>query len=214
MSDLPGLLLATLLTLAMFSRVWRPNLGFRLAERLLLGALAGYAAAVVTRGVLLPGVLAPLLEGDSLALIPLALILLLALRFTARPGLRAWGLLPLGVLVGGGAALAVAGALRGTLAPQLLAPLQLRYLPAGPVWAELLAVVLSAGVTLTVLLYLWQGASRERKDERLGPLAWVGYAALMVACGALLATTAGARLTLLIDRVQYFLMLWGQALAG
>lgn len=211
MTEHLGPLLATVVTLALFSRVWRPTLGFRLAERLLLGALAGYVAAVAARDVLWPGLILPLRQGDAQTLIPLTLGGLLALRFTRVPWLRAWGLPPLGILVGGAAALAAAGALRGTLTPQILAGLHLSFLPAGPVWADFLLTLLSTLATLAVLAYLLRVDPPGRGHSALAALTWLGQALLMLALGGLLATTAGARLTLLIDRIAYLLTLWGQA---
>lgn len=212
MSDLLGLTLATALTLALFSRVWRPNLAFHLAERLLLGALAGYVAAVTARTVLWPGLILPLGQGDWQAVIPLALAGLLALRFTRPAWLRMWGLLPLGILLGSAAALAAAGALRGTLLTQLLAGLHLRYLPAGPDWADLLLVALSTLVTLATLAFLLRGEKPDHTPAGLAAVNWLGQALLMLALGGLLATAAGARLTLLIDRIDFFLTLWAQTL--
>ena len=46
------------------------------------------------------------------------------------------------------------------------------------------------------------------------PLIKLGYWGVMIAAGALLATTAGARLTLLIDRVYFLGEIWGRLLSG
>ncbi|NOX62225.1 MAG: hypothetical protein GXP42_09825 [Chloroflexi bacterium] len=214
MSEWLGVLTATLITLLVFSRVWRLNLGFRAVERLLLGALAGYIAAVALRDVLIPGLFAPLrhplLAGPG-ALVSLMLVVFLAFRFSHNEPLRSLGLLPLGLLVGGGGALALAGALRGTLVTQLLAPATLEYIPQA-YGLDFLAVAAATFSTLAVLLALARRDGRSNADIFRRPflhlLSELGYLILMVGLGALLATTAGARITLLIDRVQFLFDIW------
>ena len=219
MTELLGTLTATLLTLAIFSRVWGPNPVFRWAEHLLLGVLSGYVAAVVLGRVLVPGLIAPLLSdplGAWRLWAPTILVALLVLRLTRWPLLRDVGLLPVGMIVGAAGGLALAGAARGTLAPQLLAPSTLNLLPTSPGPADALAVALATLTTIAVLLYFQQ---HNRADDELGhPLlaafGWVGRLALLLALGALLATTAGARITLLIDRVHYLIGIWSNVLGG
>ncbi|MCO6449697.1 MAG: hypothetical protein J5I90_02800 [Caldilineales bacterium] len=210
MSDTLGMIAAALLTLAILTRVWRVNISFRIAEYILLGVLAGYVAAVALRDVLFPGLLTPLLAdplGQPVLLFSLLMALLLGLRFVTDSALRNLGLLPLGILLGAGGALALAGAARGTLAPQLLAASELSFFPAGPDWLSILAVLVSTLVTVAVLIFLFQ----RQPDTGAMPKGWLkslsylGYLAVMIALGALLASTAGARVVLLIDRVQYFL---------
>ena len=218
MSELPGILLATAMTLAIFSRVWRPNAGFRYAQHLLLGALTGYVAAVLLRTVLIPGLAAPVSRGVGgwlMLAISILLIVLLAFRFTGKASFRILGLIPLGLLFGIGGALALAGAVRGTLAPQLLASLPLSFAPTAPV-IDALTVALATFTTVGVIVF-FQRRTRAGWDASRGwvrRLATLGYWGLMIAFGALLATTAGARLTLLIDRVQYLQAIWGQLFSG
>lgn len=209
---LAGALIATLVTLAVFTRAWGPNVVFRWVAHLLLGLLAGYVAAVAVRTVLWPGLLAPLLDpvaaGPWLWLIA-GLAILLAFRFTSNSRLQAIGLVPVGLLAGVAAALALAGALRGTLIPQILALSEVDLLPGAPSWANALAAALSALVTICVMLYFQQRRdANERLPRPAGYLARAGYLTLMIALGALLASTAGARLTLLIDRLYYLVALW------
>lgn len=216
-SAIPTALLVTLLTLAVFSRAWGPNLAFRWVAHLLLGLLAGYVAAVAVRTVLWPGLIAPLLDpaaaGPWLWVIA-GLGILLALRFTANPRWHTLGLLPVGLLAGVTAGLALAGALRGTLVPQILALGQTDLLPGAPGWANSLAAVLSTLITVGVIFHFQQRLSRDEHPtphplpRPLAILARAGYLTLMIALGALLAATAGARLTLLIDRVHYLIALW------
>ncbi len=213
-----GALMATLLTLAIFSRAFGANRAFRWVSYLLLGSGAGYVAAIVLRQVLLPAIAPdslriPLQFGVTLT--SLVLIALLGLRFASSPAIRAWGLPPLGLLAGVGGALALAGAMRGALLPQLMAVNHLHLTPRFPV-LDALSVVIATLTSLGVLLYLLPGLDEKEASGEERPVAfrllqgwrlW-GYWALMLALGALLASTAGARITLLIERVQWLLGLW------
>ena len=220
-SHILGILLASALTLMIFSRAFGPNPAFRWASMLLLGAGAGYVAAVALRQVILPALSAAELRNPlqfGVVVVSVALSALLLLRFASRPEIRAWGLLPLGILAGVGGALALAGAMRGSLLPQLMgvAALRWQFFPHFPA-LDALSVVLAALTSLGVLLYLLPGLDIAEEDEEEEQI-WVmkllqgwrlwGYWALMLALGALLASTAGARITLLIDRVQWLLGLW------
>ncbi|NOZ49288.1 MAG: hypothetical protein GXP37_04470 [Chloroflexi bacterium] len=210
MSDLLGMLTALVLTLALFSRIWRPNRAFRWASHLLLGAWMGYIAAVVLKQILWGTLLRPFLQmplAHPETIIALALILLLALRLSRRPALRAWGILPLGMLAGGGSALLVAGALRGSLLPQLLVPAQLHFLPDTFPWWDAAAVTAATFATIGILIYFNRRSAATPASHILDSLSLLGYYTLMIGFGALLATTAGARITLLIDRMQYLITL-------
>ncbi len=215
--NLLGALLATFITLAIFSRMVGDTRAFRWASHLLLGMGAGYLASILIKNVLLPALtpaalLNPVQAG--IGILAVVLITALGLRFSARPELRAWGLPSMGLLAGVGGALALAGAMRGTLLPQLMAPqaLHLAFFPAFPA-LDVIGVIMATFTTLGVLFYLLprghEGDARDSWAQWLfdGWRLW-GYWALMLALGALLASMAGARITLLIDRVQWLLGLW------
>lgn len=216
MRDILGTLTALALTLAILSRVWRPTRVFRWASHLLLGAWLGYIVAVVLKDVLwgevlLPFLRMPLAHPETIVLF--FLILLLTLRLSKHPRLRAWGMLPLGILAGGGSALILAGALRGSLTPQLLAPAKLHFLPQGMLWWDVFAVALATFATIGILVHFTRRTTPEPPSLGLDLLSLLGYYTLMIAFGALLATTAGARITLLIDRIQYIIDLLRHLLA-
>ena len=218
MSHLLGVLLATALTLAIFSRVWRANTGYHAAQHLLLGALAGYVAAVLLRTTLIPAFAGQLANGAAgwlMMLLTILLTLLLGMRFTNKPHLRAAGLIPLALLIGAGSALALAGALRGTLTPQIMAAVDLHFFPADP-GLDALIVVLATTMTIGVIAFFHYRShpANESPSGWLMALIKLGYWGVMIAAGALLATTAGARITLLIDRVTFLGEIWGRLLSG
>jgi len=109
-----------LLTLMILSYLIGDNPAFRVAVYIFVGVSAGYVAAVAWWQVLYPKVFVPLLTGSFLerllALIPLVLGVLLLMKLSPR---TAWlGTPSVAFLVGVGAAVAVGGAVMGTLIPQ------------------------------------------------------------------------------------------------
>lgn len=211
MSELLGTFMALALTLALLSRVWQATRAFRWAAHLLLGAWLGYIVALVLKEILWGEVLLPFLRkplAHPETVILFGLIFLLALRLSRQPHLRAWGILPLGILAGGGSALIMAGALRGSLTPQILAPTQLHFLPDSMLWWDVIAVALATFATIGIIVHFTRRKNSEPSFFGLDILSLLGYYTLMIAFGALLATTAGARITLLVDRVQYLIDLF------
>jgi hypothetical protein len=116
MLDLIGLLVSFVLTVLVLLYVFDDNALFRVAVYLFVGVAAGYASAVALKDVIFPRLFS--LENDQFLLVILWIILLAMKLFprTARIGNPAAGL-----LVGVGAAVAVGGAIQGTLIPQVLA---------------------------------------------------------------------------------------------
>ena len=89
---------------------------YRVAAYLLIGVTLGYAAIVAWHSVLSPRLLLRLESGQWWYLVPLGLCLLLLTK--AKRSWSGAGNIPLAFVFGVGAALAVGGALAGTLIPQ------------------------------------------------------------------------------------------------
>lgn len=114
--DLIGMLAAFILTVMVLLYAFDDNALFRLAIYLFIGVAAGYASAVAVKDVILPRLSG--LGGGQMIFV-LVWIVLLATKLsprTARIGNPAAGL-----LVGVGAAVAIGGAIQGTLIPQVTA---------------------------------------------------------------------------------------------
>ncbi len=203
MDQIIGLWVAAILTLMVYSYLIADNPLFRLAEHLLVGTTLGYAALIVLQRVLLPSlntVLAPSASTDPLSRLMTGLGLfwgvLLWLRL-ARPvrWLASW---PLAIVFGVGAALAVGGALTGTLIPQVgatLVPLS------GP---ALLDNVVTVVVVLAGLTYFFFAVRRDRPLGRaVQVVARFGRWSLMVALGSFLGTRAVSLLSALVERFQF-----------
>jgi hypothetical protein len=222
LAQLAGLWVAALLTLAVLSYLLGENPLFRLAQYLFVGVAAGYAAALAWNHVLAPRLVR--LAGAPSESWPYALFALLGLMLLAR-GWRPLSFLasiPLGLLLGVGAALALGGALTGTLIPQAAASL-VSLAPASyggglRGWAYALDAAFMLFCTLAVL-----AAFQYRRVER-GPLRlWdqgvqalgrAGRWVIMVAFGAILAGSALTYFAVLQSRLDFLLYEWLGSLIG
>jgi hypothetical protein len=226
--DAAGTVVAVVLTLAVFSYLIGDNALFRLAEHIFVGASVGYAAVVVFHGVLVPKLLAPLIEALRSGnwwqlpwlLIPLVLGLLLLTRSSRRLPFLSWlGGFSIAVLLGVGAALAISGALLGTLLPQSEATADISYYV--PRYGYFLGftsgLVVLVGATGALLHFTFsaggEGLLARLRNLVVGTWGGLGRWFIVIAFGALLATTFMSRLALLASRIE-FLMLSLSALLG
>lgn len=196
-----GLGVAAILTLMVYSFLIADNPLFRLAEHLLVGTALGYAVLIVLRRFLVPTVgivLSP--TSNSLARILTGLGILWGLLlwlWLVRPvrWLASW---PLAIVFGVGAALAIGGALMGTLIPQVgaaIVPLR---------GAALLDNLISIVVLLAALVYFFFTIRRDRPWGRVVQgTARFGRWCLMVALGAFLGSRAVSLLSALVERIQF-----------
>lgn len=201
MNESIGIILGFVLTLCVYSYVAGDNPLFRLASHLLVGVSAAYAAVVAVQHVLWPIFVQvrqqPTAPASVLWLVPLLLALLLLLQ---RLPMFSWlGSLPLAVLVGMGTAVALTGALVGTLWPQATAAV------ATP--QRGLAIALLTAVTLVSFQYY----RRQSPDGAAATPRWlhyltlVGQAVLAVTFGVVFANVLGTGLTLLTAQVSSLL---------
>lgn len=124
MGPLIGGGVASLLSLFVLSRAIADNPFYRWAQSVLVGAALGFASAVLVRSAVVPIADAIILgRATPRQLIAGGISLLLGLMLVPRFGRQrgsAWANLPIALLLGTGAALALVGAVRGTLVPQML----------------------------------------------------------------------------------------------
>lgn len=206
MNDTIGLLIGFILTLLIYSYVLGDNPAYRLAVHLLVGVSTAYAAVVVLRQVILP-VFVQLVSNpaslDSLLwLVPILLALLLILQRLPR---FAWlGDNALALMVGVGAAVALVGAVTGTLLPQVL----VWYTPASASFTPWQGLLMGALTVCTLLTFHFTGRRGENGEWRR-PV-WqqgavqVGQAVLMITFGALFAGILSTSLVLLTERIGYY----------
>jgi hypothetical protein len=184
-----GTLVAAVLTLAIFSFLYRENPFFRFAEHLLVGLSAGYFTVIAVQGTLVPKVIEPLKVGDFWVVIPFVLIILILGRLTekTRPASR----IPLALVIGAGAGVAVPALLQARILVQLGATMK-------PL--DSFANVLILVGVITTLIYFY--FSREHKGW-WGRLASVGTWYLMIFFGATFGNTVMSRISLLVGRLEF-----------
>lgn len=209
-----GIWIAAILTIMVYSYLLGDNPLYRLAEHLLVGSAIAYAVVVAVHSVLIPRLFARLAEGQWLYLIPLVLGILLLTKF--KPSWAGLGNLPMSILFGVGAALALSGALLGTIAPQVqgtIVSLNPADYPATG-WTGVVDAVIAALGTICTLLYFQFGVRKTDGQEQASQggttrlWARVGRWTLMVAFGTIFASLVMSRASLFIGRMQFLLSDW------
>ncbi len=210
-SDFIWVWMAALLTIMVYSYLLGDNPLYRLAEHVFIGSSVAYAVVVVIHGVLLgPLLLEPLTSDKTgerlLAVVPLVLGLLLWAKLKTS---WAWlGNFSVAFLFGVGAALAIGGALFGSILPQVQATVNA--IDPSDLGNGLIIVI----GTLSTLLYFHFAAPAKGSLSGVGASfvrAWARFGRwfIMIAFGAIFANMVMARISLLIGRVQFLLDVFG-----
>jgi hypothetical protein len=187
-----------ILTLCVFSFLYRDNPFYRFAEHLFVGAAAGYLLAVQYQNVLVPNMIRPLGRGNLLPLVPLALgLMLLGRLWEKTSGASRWAL---AFYVGIYSGIAVPAYMQAQIFAQLADAVR----PWEPGWGAINSALILVGF-LSVLAYFFFSAPHRGIH---GGAARVGIWFLMVAFGASVGYTVMARVSLLIARVQFLLRDW------
>lgn len=202
-AQLAGMWIAALLTLIVYSYLIGRNPLFRFAQHLFLGTAIGYAVLIVLQRFLAPAAMRAVVPGPgsdpvSRAMTVLGLlwgILLFAWMYRPIRWLVSW---PLAIAFGVGSALAVGGALMGTLIPQVGATL----LPLRGAGAA--DNLITVAIVLLGLLGLFFSVRREGVlGKALGGVARLGRWSLLVALGAFLGARAISLLNAVVERLEF-----------
>lgn len=205
-ADLVAGALGFLFTVALLSYVLGDNPLYRAALHIFIGVSVGYATLVVIYEVLVPRLVEPLQSGDAtaaaLAAMPLALFLFLVLKFS--PKAAPLGNVSTAYLLGVGIAVALGGALAGTLVPQVQAT-WLSILP-GAEGGFLNNLILIVGVVSTLAYFqFWVRGRGEEDEPRRGPvvrwLALAGQVFIVTALGSVYAGMILSGIAALSDRL-------------
>jgi len=216
---IPGLV-AFLFTLCIFSYLIGDNPLFRIAVYIFVGVAAGYVASVAFRQVIWPDLLFPMIAGPftQKALLTIPLILSVLLLTKVSPRLTQMGMPTMALLVGVSAAVAVGGAVSGTLFPQIGATINMfdsRSVTSAAQWIGMIVngAWILAGVA-TTLVYFHFGARRasDGSVHRFGLIeliAFIGGIFIAITLGVLFAGVYSAALTAFIDRFHFLGTLFG-----
>jgi hypothetical protein len=227
--SLLGVLIGMALTMMILSYIIGDNPFFRVAEHIFVGVSIGYAVLVAFYNVFLPTVF----QNDNLWLALPPLILCLALVVKILPSqmqlTSAIGNFSLAFLIGVGVALAIGGALFGTLQPQTVASAQISFSPDNPAYQDTqgtpfflhVAFLKNLIILLGTIGTLFYFTFALRPEGILGGFRegfvrfWAGMGrwVILITLGALFANTVNARLALLLDRLWFLADSW-QAIVG
>ncbi len=179
-------------TVALLSYLIGDNPLYRLALHLFIGVGVGYATLVVIYQVLVPRLVVPLSSGNisivALATVPLVLFIFLVFKLSPRT--TPLGNIAVAYLLGVGTAVAVAGALKGTLLPQVQAS-WLSLMPDGTAGFLNNAIILVGAITTLLTFQFWlRGRTPAGEARRVAPmviLANIGQGFLAVTLGVVYA---------------------------
>ena len=193
---------AALLTLSIFSFLYKDNPFYRFAEHLFVGTSMGYWIALTWHNAVKPNLWIPLVkEHNLLYIIPLILGLFYFLRFVPR--LNWLVRLPIAFSLGWASGVAIPAVLQASIIKQIqgtmLTPAMFNRWDTG-LWS----VVILIGVICTILFFFF---SVERRGV-MKPIAQIGITFLMIGFGASFGYTVMARISLLIGRMQFLLRDW------
>jgi hypothetical protein len=206
-------IIAIALTIMVLSRIVGNNPLFRVAQYLFVGVSLGLAFVVAYQQVLRPAVLA-VSQGSSDAIIygiPLGLGILLLPRITRRQEYSWLANIPLALVFGVGAALAVGGAIVGTLVPQIL-DTSSRPLTGDP-FQIAGALVLAIGTVITLSAFYYTVPQESQRYKIVGLAAIAGHWLLMVAFGFFFASAVQSYMSALTERLG-FLLSWIRGFTG
>ncbi|QPC83482.1 hypothetical protein G4Y79_03615 [Phototrophicus methaneseepsis] len=207
-----GALLGFVFTLLIFSYLLGDNFLYRLAISVFVGLAAAFTSIVTFQSVI-----APLWQSTSgygeTALLIVALLLAIMLLFKPLQSAASFTNLALAVLIGVGAAVAVVGAVAGTLIPLSLST-------AGATSSEGLfeGFVIFLGVASSLVYF--QYAARRRPDGVVvrGPIirtiAIVGETFVMLTLGSVYGAAILTSLTVLVERLGFLVNFIASAIGG
>lgn len=208
--DQIGLWAGFVLTLMVFSYALADNFLYRLAVYVLVGLSAGYITIVTWESVLIPWFNLTLRSANAfnfaLGMIPVILGLMLLFKTSARIG--GLGNLAIAFIIGVGAAVAIVGALTGTLLP-LTVTTSSSALAGGTTGEMINTVIVFLGVISSLVYFQYLARKKPNgRIERSRPvqaLGAIGQGFIVVTLGALYAAAILTSLTIFSERVGFIL---------
>jgi hypothetical protein len=218
-ADLIWAIIGLILTLLVFSYLAGDNFLFRIVIYAFIGISAAYVTLIVLTQVLWPRLILPILTGSLqeklVGVVGLLLSVLLSMKLSPR--LARIGNIPMGYLVGVGAAVAIGGAVSGTLIPQFMAMVGISSLQQDAQsqvlsWTTIINGVMMILGTLTTLIFFQYNAIRTRDGKirrRFGieVLASIGKVIVAISFGAIFAGVLSAAVTAMVERIAFIINL-------
>ncbi len=175
--DQIGVIVGAVLTVLVLTYIVGDSFLFRLAVYILIGAGAAYAAVVVLFDVLWQNTSTALAQAAAgnrgpLVIVVIALILGIMVWFKASPRLAWIGNIPMGYLIGVGAATVLGGVIIGTLGPQIVAAGAPATSPSGGQPTVIMTFIVALGTIVTLLSFGYYRVGRNspmQADQCRGP---------------------------------------------
>lgn len=210
-SELVWTIVSFFITLMVFSYLIGDNPLFRFVTALFIGVTAGYFTVVIVYQVLIARLVVPVMQGSTLSFVPLLLSGLLLTKLSPR--LTRLGGPPMALLVGVGAAVAVGGAVLGTLFGQVsgaIAFIDVGSTADGSPILRIAEGVFFLGGTIATLAYFNFSAREKRKREPgrsnlAAVFAFIGQLFIAITLGAVFAGVLTAAITALIERLDFII---------
>jgi hypothetical protein len=196
----PWIWVSALLTICVFSYLWKENPLYRFAEHVFVGISVGYSICITWFTILKPKLYEPLfLQGEYLLLIPTMMALMMLFRFSQKHGwISFW---PLAFLIGF-SGYSIPATIDTNLLTQIQSTINVSF--AGGFWAIFGSIIILLG-TLSCLVYFYFSIPH---TGVVGRISKFGSLLLMVSFGASFGYTVMARISLLIGRIQFLLNDW------
>lgn len=199
---------AALLTLCIFSFLYKDNPLYRFGEHLFVGVSNGYSITITWHLILRPKLVEPLkadFSANWFLIIPAIIGILYLTRFIRR---LSWMVrIPIAIVMGYGMGVSIPAGIETYFLRQIqgtiLTKANFDAWYAGN-WGIVWSVILLIGVLATLAYFFF---SVERKGP-LRPVARLGIIFIMIGFGASFGYTFMARISLLIGRLQFLLRDW------
>ena len=213
--EIIGYLIAVVVTILIFSYTFGDNPLYKMIIHIFIGSVAGYAGAIALRDVLIPQLMH---MSINQAIIPIILVLLLLLKVSPRTAQL--GNISSALLLGVGAAIAIQGAIQGTLIPfissssTIFSPTEIQKALENNQTETIILLFLQGSVILigiiTTLTYFQFTARKSAAQAAVRPkiistLAKVGRGFIAITFGVIFAGIYSAALTALVERIDFLI---------
>jgi hypothetical protein len=202
----PWIWIASILSLAILSFLYKENPFFRAAEHIFLGVANGYLVTFYWHRILMPILFRPLFQqGDLLLIIPFTIGILYLTRFIPR---MSWLVrIPIAIYMGYWTGVLIPATIQAQIIKQVqgtvLTSANFQSWNAGT-WGIVWSVIVFIGVLCTLSYFYF---SREHKGV-IGVTSRIGIVFVMIGFGAAFGYTVMARISLLIGKLQFLLGDW------
>lgn len=201
MSPDPWIWIGAILTLMIFSFLFKDNAFYKFGEHLFVGVANGYYIALYWHNALKPNLYDQLAAGNLIYIIPLLLGLMYFARFIPK---ISWLVrIPIGFIIGWGAGISIPAYFQAEVLRQIEGTVvtpETFINPLNGIWA----LIIFIGVVCTLIYFFF---SKEHKGI-LGHTSRLGIIFIMIGFGASFGYTVMARVSLLIGRIQFLLGPW------